>query len=53
LRDPQYKPDSPSRRQACKPAIFVIGWGNIKARLMEEDYRKRPQVEAVLAAVIR
>jgi peroxiredoxin len=51
LRDPQYKPDSRAAG-VPKPAIFVIGKdGRIKARLMEEDYRKRPQVEAVLAAV--
>ena len=51
LRDPQYKPDSRAAG-VPKPAIFVIGKdGRIKARLMEDDYKKRPQVEAVLAAV--
>lgn len=51
LRDPQYKPDSRAAG-VPKPAIFIIGRdGRIKARLMEDDYKKRPQVEAVLAAV--
>jgi len=51
LRDPQYKADSRAAG-VPRPAIFIIGRdGRIKARLMEDDYRKRPQVEAVLAAV--
>ncbi len=50
LRDPQYTAGSRAAG-VPRPAIFIIGRdGIIKARLMEEDYRTRPQVEAVLAA---
>lgn len=50
LRDPQY--GKGSRAEGVpKPAIFVIAPdGTILARLMEESYKDRPQVEAVLAA---
>ncbi|GGI92314.1 hypothetical protein GCM10007973_30650 [Polymorphobacter multimanifer] len=51
LRDPQY-PAGNRAYGVPKPAVFLIGRdGRIRARLMEEDYRKRPQVEAILAAV--
>lgn len=51
LRDPAYAAGSRAYG-VPRPAIFVIDkQGVIRARLMEEDYRKRPQVEAVLAAV--
>ncbi|GGI92473.1 hypothetical protein GCM10007973_30920 [Polymorphobacter multimanifer] len=50
LRDPQFTAGSRAVGVA-RPAIFVIGRdGIIKARLMEEDSRVRPSVEAVLAA---
>ncbi|WP_416907946.1 MAG: peroxiredoxin family protein [Polymorphobacter sp.] len=50
LRDPQYGPGSRAEG-VPRPAIFVIAPdGTIKARLMEESYRDRPQIEAVLAA---
>ncbi len=51
LRDPQYAAGSRAAG-VPRPAIFVIGRdGVIKARLMEETFRTRPQPEAVLAAV--
>jgi len=51
LRDPTYGPTSMASG-VPKPAIYVIGRdGRIKARLMEADYKNRPQVSAVLAAV--
>jgi peroxiredoxin len=50
LRDPQYGPGSRAEG-VPRPAIFVIAPdGTIKARLMEDSYKDRPQVEAVLAA---
>lgn len=50
LRDPAY--GAGSRAEGVpRPAIFVIAPdGTIRARLMEESYKDRPQVEAVLAA---
>lgn len=50
LRDPAYA--AGSRAEGVpRPAIFVIAPdGTIRARLMEESYKDRPQVEAVLAA---
>ncbi|WP_439534445.1 peroxiredoxin family protein [Polymorphobacter sp.] len=51
LRDPAYAPDSRAYGVPT-PAIFVIDRrGRITARLMEADYKKRPQVQAVLAAI--
>lgn len=51
LRDPAYAAGSRAYG-VPRPAVFVIdAKGIIRARLMEEDYRKRPQAEAVLAAV--
>ena len=51
LRDPQYKPGSMAYG-VPQPAIFIISpQGVIRANLAEEGYKKRPQVEAVLAAV--
>lgn len=51
LRDPAYAAGSRAYG-VPRPAIYVIDEkGVIRARLMEEDYRKRPQPEAVLAAV--
>ncbi len=51
LRDPAYPPGNRAHG-VPRPAIYVIDRkGIIRARLMEDDYRKRPQVEAVLAAV--
>jgi peroxiredoxin len=51
LRDPAYGPDSRASG-VPRPAIYVIDRrGRITARLMEEDYKKRPQVQAVLAAI--
>jgi peroxiredoxin len=50
LRDPQYAKGSRAEG-VPRPAIFVIAPdGTIKARLMEESFKDRPQVEAVLAA---
>jgi peroxiredoxin len=50
LRDPQY-PAGSRAAGVPLPAVYVIAPdGTIKARLMEENYRNRPQVEAVLAA---
>lgn len=51
LRDPAYPPGNRAHG-VPRPAIYVIDRkGVIRARLMEDDYRKRPPVEAVLAAV--
>lgn len=51
LRDPQYAAGSRAAGVPL-PAVYVIGRdGVIKARLMEANYKNRPQVEAVLAAV--
>jgi peroxiredoxin len=51
LRDPAYGPESMASG-VPRPAVYVIdAKGRITARLMEADYKKRPQVEAVLAAV--
>lgn len=51
LRDPAYPPGSRAHG-VPRPAIYVIDRkGVIRARLMEDDYRRRPPVEAVLAAV--
>ncbi len=51
LRDPAYAPGNPAHG-VPRPAIFVIdAKGVIRARLMEDDYRRRPPAEAVLAAV--
>ena len=51
LRDSAYPPGNRAHG-VPRPAIYVIdAKGIIRARLMEDDYRKRPQVEAVLAAV--
>jgi peroxiredoxin len=51
LRDPAYPPGNRAHG-VPRPAIYVIDTkGVIRARLMEDDFRKRPQVEAVLAAV--
>ena len=51
LRDPAYGADSRASG-VPRPAIYVVGRdGKIKARLMEESYKNRPQVEALIAAV--
>jgi len=51
LRDPAYAAGSRAYG-VPRPAIFVIdGKGVIKARLMEDDYRKRPPASAVIAAI--
>lgn len=51
LRDPAY-PAGNKANGVPLPAVYVIDHkGIIRARLMEENYRKRPQPEAVLAAV--
>lgn len=51
LRDPAYPPGNRANGVPL-PAVYVIDrQGVIRARLMEENYRKRPQPEAVLAAV--
>ena len=51
LRDPAYPPGNRAHG-VPRPAIFVIdAKGVIRARLMEDDYRKRPPAEAVIAAV--
>jgi len=51
LRDPAYAPGNRAHG-VPRPAIYVIDQkGVIRARLMEDDYRKRPPVEVVLAAV--
>lgn len=51
LRDPAYPPGNRAHG-VPRPAIYVIDKkGVIRARLMEDDYRKRPPVELVLAAV--
>jgi peroxiredoxin len=51
LRDPSYPPGNRAHG-VPRPAIYVIDKkGVIRARLMEDDYRKRPPAEAVLAAV--
>lgn len=51
LRDPAYAPGNRAHG-VPRPAIYVIDQkGVIRARLMEDDYRRRPPVEAVLAAV--
>lgn len=51
LRDPAYAAGSRAHG-VPRPAIYVIDRkGVIRARLMEDDYRKRPPAEAVLAAV--
>jgi peroxiredoxin len=51
LRDPAY-PAGNRAYGVPRPAVYVIDRkGIIRARLMEENYRVRPQPEAVLAAV--
>jgi peroxiredoxin len=51
LRDPAYAPGNRAHG-VPRPAIYVIDQkGVIRVRLMEDDYRKRPPVEVVLAAV--
>jgi peroxiredoxin len=51
LRDPAYAAGSRAYG-VPRPAIYVIdAKGVIRARLMEDDYRKRPPAQAVLAAV--
>lgn len=51
LRDPAYPPGNRAHG-VPRPAIYVIDKkGVIRARMMEDDYRKRPPVEVVLAAV--
>jgi peroxiredoxin len=51
LRDPAYPPGNRAHG-VPRPVVYVIdAQGVIRARLMEESYRQRPQVEAVLAAV--
>lgn len=51
LRDPAYPPGNRAHG-VPRPAIYVINAkGIIRARLMEDDYRKRPPASAVLAAV--
>jgi len=51
LRDPAYPPGNLAHG-VPRPAIYVIDRkGVIRARLMEDTYRKRPPVEVVLAAV--
>ena len=51
LRDPAY-PAGNKAYGVPRPAVYVIdNKGIVRARLMEENYRNRPQVEAVLAAV--
>lgn len=51
LRDPAY-PRGNMAYGVPLPAVYVIDRkGVIRARLMEDNYRKRPQPEAVLAAV--
>lgn len=51
LRDPAYPPGNRAHG-VPRPAIYVIDKkGVIRARLMEDDYRKRPPVDVVLAAV--
>lgn len=51
LRDPAYAAGSRAHG-VPRPAIYVIDAnGVIRARLMEDDYRKRPPAQAVLAAV--
>ncbi len=51
LRDPAY-PAGNRAHGVPRPAVYVIDRkGIIRARLMEESYRVRPQPEAVLAAV--
>ena len=51
LRDPAY-PAGNLAYGVPRPAIYVIDRkGVIRARLMEDNYRKRPAVEVVLAAV--
>lgn len=51
LRDPAY-PAGNRANGVPRPAVYVIDRkGVIRARLMEENYRNRPQPEAVLAAV--
>ncbi len=51
LRDPAYAPGNRAHG-VPRPAIYVIdAKGTIRARLMEDDYRRRPPAEAVLAAV--
>jgi peroxiredoxin len=51
LRDPAYPPGNCAHGVPL-PAVYVIDKrGVIRARLMEANYRQRPQPEAVLAAV--
>jgi len=51
LRDPAYPPGNRAHGVPL-PAVYVIDKkGVIRARLMESNYRQRPQPEAVLAAV--
>jgi len=51
LRDPAY-PAGNRAHGVPRPAIYVIdAKGRITARLMEADFRQRPQVQAVLAAI--
>jgi peroxiredoxin len=51
LRDPAYGPESKASG-VPRPVVYVIdNKGLITARLMEADYKLRPQPEAVLAAV--
>jgi peroxiredoxin len=51
LRDPAYKPESKAYG-VPRASIFIISPdGVIRAKLSEESFRDRPQVEAVLDAV--
>jgi peroxiredoxin Q/BCP len=51
LRDPAYPPGNCAHGVPL-PAVYVIDKrGVIRARLMEANYRQRPQPEAVLAVV--
>ncbi len=51
LRDHAYKPESKAYG-VPRPAIMVIDAGGvIRAKLAEEHYRDRPQVEAIIEAV--
>jgi len=51
LRDPRYKPGS-FAWGVPYASIFVLSpQGVVKAKLAEEDYKKRPPLEAVLGAI--
>jgi len=51
IRDPQYAADS-FAYGVPRPVIFIVAPnGTIRAKLAEEDYKTRPSLDAILAAI--